>query len=400
MQASKIQAGFAALSIAVLLMSACGGGGGGGTTTGTTTVLSAYVANYGDGTISQYTINPTTGALTPKSPATVCSMIVSSICNANSIPTSVAVDPTGRYAYVANSGDYVISQFTVGSGGALQPMNPATVPSGSGGPTSIAIDPSGKYAYVANSSSHEVVQFTIGVGGALSTPSSMVPLGTTAFPGPVAIAVDPTGKYVYVVDQGSNLIEQFSIVSGGGLQPMSTSTVSTGTNSYPISIGFDPAGTNAYVVNYGNFAGSAVKSTITQYSIAAANTATPGALTPASTAIPTLLNNATSIVIDHAGTYAYVANGSGLYQLPINNSDGSLNTSTSIAPIVTGGTTPQSVAIDSSGKFVYVANQIGNNGISATGSVSQFNVGSGFVYAQDVPAGNQAYFITTAVSIQ
>jgi len=395
MRTNTIQVGFAALSIGVLLISACGGGGGttAGTTTGTTTVLSAYVANYGDGTISQYTINPSTGALTPKSPATVCSMIVSSICYANSIPTSVAVDPTGRYAYVANSGDYVISQFTVGSGGVLQPMNPATVPSGSGGPTSIAIDPSGKYAYVANNSSHEVVQFTIGVGGVLSAPSSTVLLGTTAFPGPVAIAIDPTGKHVYVVDQGSNLIEQFSIDANGGLSKIGSGSVSPGPTSYPISIGIDPTGSNAYVVNYG----SGVQSTITQYTIATANTATPGALSLASTAAPPQLQHATSIVIDHAATYAYVANGSGLYQLPI-KSDGSLNTGSSIAPILTGGTTPQSVAIDPSGKFVYVANQYGAT--AQNGSVSQFNVGSGFTYAQDVPAGNQAYFITTATSIQ
>lgn len=389
MQASKIQTGFAALSIVVLLMTACGGGGGGGGTTSvTTTVLSAYVVNYGDGTISQYTINPTTGALTPKSPATVPSIAGNTV----SLPTSIVVDPTGKYAYVANSGGYVISQFTIGPGGVLQRMNPATVQSGSAGsgPTSIAVDPSGRYAYVANSLSHEVVQFTIGVGGALSTPSSTVSLGTTAFPGPVAITVDPTGKYVYVVDRGSNLIEQFSIVAGGGLQPMSTPTVSTGTNSYPISIGFDPAGKYAYVVNYG-----LSNSTITQYSIATATT--PGALTLASTATPTQLINATSIVIDHKGTYAYVANGSGLYQLPINN-DGSLNAS--VAPTLTGGTTPQSVAIDPSDNFVYVANQLGNNGTSATGSVSQFNIGSGFTYALDVPAGNQAYFITTAASIQ
>ncbi|MGA7595870.1 MAG: beta-propeller fold lactonase family protein [Gallionella sp.] len=392
MRTNRIQAGFAALSIVVLLMSACGGGGEG--VTGTTTVLSAYVANYGDGTISQYTINPSTGALTPKSPPTVVS---DSALPASSGPTSIAVavySGYAKYAYIANS-LAGISQFTIGRGGVLQAMNPASVLSGGGGlsPTSVAVDPSGKYLYAVNSSGDEIAQFTIGMSGALTpmSPNPTVSYGTGS--GTYAsIAVDPTGQFVYVADWSNNLIAQFTIGAGGALQTMTA--VSTGPNSYPISIGFDPAGKYAYVVNYGN-AGSSVKSTVTQYSIATSGT--PGALASVSTATPTQLDNATSIAIDKAGAYAYVACGYGLYQLPI-YSDGSLIIS--VAPILTGGTTPQSVAIDPSGKFVYVTNQIGNNGISATGSVSQFNVGTGFVYAKDVSAGNQAYFITTAVSIQ
>ncbi len=153
MHTSKIQVGFAVLSIVVLLMSACGGGGGGGgTTPGTTTVLSAYVANYGDNSISQYTINPTTGALTPKSPATICAVPPQTTSCTVSGPQSVAVEPSGKYVYVANS-VAGISQFTIGPGGVLQPMNPATVQSGPYGnsPTSVAVDPSGKYLYAVNS---------------------------------------------------------------------------------------------------------------------------------------------------------------------------------------------------------------------------------------------------------
>lgn len=398
MQASKRQAGFAALSIVVLLMTACGGGGGGSTTAGTSTVQSAYVANYGDGTISQYTINPSTGALTPKTPAT----LISTPGNSNSLPTSIAiaVDATGngKYAYVANS-NADISQFTIGPGGVLQPMNPATVQSGpsGNGPTSIAIDPSGKYLYAVNSLGLEIAQFSIGTGGgliAMPTPTVSLP-GTT--PGVYAsIAVDPTGKYVYVADQVNNMVEQFSIGTTGGLSPIGSGSI-TVPSAYPISIGFNPAGKYAYMLNYGTGSGVPPTSSITQYSIATSGT--PGALTSSYTVTPpTQLSNATSIVIDKAGVYAYVVCGNGLYQLPISSTNGNLTTSG--APIATGGTTPQSVAIDPTGKFAYVANKNGNNGTSATGSVSQFNVGSGFTYAQDVPAGNQAYFITTAVSIQ
>jgi len=409
MQASKIQAGFAALSIVVLLMSACGGGGGGGgsTTTGTSMVLSAYVANYFDGTISQYTINSSTGALTPKTPATV----VSTPGNSNSLPTSiaVAVDATGngKYAYVANSfAD--ISQFTIGSGGVLQPMNPATVSSGPFGlsPTSVAVDPSGKYLYAANPSGNEVAQFNINpTTGVLTSmtqatvcaiPPQQAPctIPASGYSSYAYVTVDPRGKYVYVTNQNDNSVSQFTInPTTGALTPMGTATVPTG--SAPISIAVDPFDTYAYVVNYG----SGVQSTITQYSIAGVTSATPGALTFASTAAPTQLNNATSIVIDHKGTYAYVANGSGLYQLPI-KSDGSLNTGPSVGPIVTGGTAQQSVAIDPADKFVYVANKY--NQTAMTGSVSHFSIDTGGALSlqNQINAGGLAYFITTAVSIQ
>jgi DNA-binding beta-propeller fold protein YncE len=45
-------------------------------------------------------------------------------------PHAVTVDPTGRYAYVANSGDNNVSQYTIGAGGALNVMTPATVGAG------------------------------------------------------------------------------------------------------------------------------------------------------------------------------------------------------------------------------------------------------------------------------
>jgi len=45
-------------------------------------------------------------------------------------PHSVTVDPTGKFAYVANSGDNTVSQYGVGADGALTPMASATVVTG------------------------------------------------------------------------------------------------------------------------------------------------------------------------------------------------------------------------------------------------------------------------------
>jgi 6-phosphogluconolactonase (cycloisomerase 2 family) len=91
---------------------------------------------------------------------------------------SVAVDPTGKYLYVANSGDATVSGFTI-TAGALTSMGTATA-TGAGAsstPTALIVDPSSQYLYVANGDAGTVSLLTIGVGGALTlvgTPVSTV----------------------------------------------------------------------------------------------------------------------------------------------------------------------------------------------------------------------------------
>jgi 6-phosphogluconolactonase (cycloisomerase 2 family) len=72
---------------------------------------------------------------------------------------------------VANYADSSVSQYTIGAGGALNPMTPATVGTGTGRPYSVTVDPTGRYAYVANVGDNTVLQYTIGAGGALSAMS-------------------------------------------------------------------------------------------------------------------------------------------------------------------------------------------------------------------------------------
>src|SRR6516225_7083650 len=63
-----------------------------------------YVANANSNNVSGYTLNPTTGALTP---------ISGSPFAAGSGPFSVAVDPTGKFAYVANETSNNVSGYTI-----------------------------------------------------------------------------------------------------------------------------------------------------------------------------------------------------------------------------------------------------------------------------------------------
>jgi DNA-binding beta-propeller fold protein YncE len=51
-------------------------------------------------------------------------------------PLSVTIDPSGKYAYVANQVSNDISQYAIGADGSLTPVASATVAAG-GGPVSI-----------------------------------------------------------------------------------------------------------------------------------------------------------------------------------------------------------------------------------------------------------------------
>jgi uncharacterized repeat protein (TIGR01451 family) len=93
---------------------------------------SAYVVNNGDNSVSQYTINPSTGDLSPMSPATV---------PAGSEPTAIALSPDSMSAYVVNPADNTVSQYDIASAtGALSPKAPATVSAGLS-PAGLAVGP-------------------------------------------------------------------------------------------------------------------------------------------------------------------------------------------------------------------------------------------------------------------
>jgi 6-phosphogluconolactonase len=89
-----------------------------------------YVSNQADDTVSAYSIDAKTGALTsiPGSP----------FATGNS-PSSVAVDPTAQFAYVANWRDGTVSGYSIDANtGALTPISGSPFATGSL-PRSIAI---------------------------------------------------------------------------------------------------------------------------------------------------------------------------------------------------------------------------------------------------------------------
>ena len=62
----------------------------------------------------------------------------------------MAFDPTGKFAYVTNENGMTVSAYTINAtSGALTPV--AGSPFGTGnGPSAVAVDPTGRFAYVTN----------------------------------------------------------------------------------------------------------------------------------------------------------------------------------------------------------------------------------------------------------
>jgi 6-phosphogluconolactonase len=157
----------------------------------------------------------------------------------------IAIDPSGKYAYVANLNGNSISEYAIAANGTLSPLTPATVTTTN--PRSIAIDPKGPYVYVANGTSElnstvgqSVSQYTIAGTGAL-TP--MTPATVAAGIGASSVTVDPTDQYVYVANRGSvspytpgSTVSQYVIGATGGLTPLGTATVAAGTAPAAVAV--------------------------------------------------------------------------------------------------------------------------------------------------------------------
>jgi 6-phosphogluconolactonase (cycloisomerase 2 family) len=181
----------------------------------------AYVANYGDGSVWEYSVSAGDGSLT------FLGMVA-----AGSGPNGIVVDPSGRFVYVPNNGDGKISQYSIDGGGLLTPIAGA-VNSGAG-TWSITLDTAGKNAYVANRTTATVTHYTIDATGALTLAVPLAPATNpvAAGAGSTSLAIDPSGSFAYVTDRNSpapSTISQFSVAANGDLTPLATPTAQAGT---------------------------------------------------------------------------------------------------------------------------------------------------------------------------
>ena len=97
------------------------------------------------------------------------------------------------------------------------------------GATDIALDPTGKFAYVTNQNANTLSAYTINASSGALTPVSGSPFATTYIP--ATFAVHPNGTLVYTFNKsvsGSSPMEAFQLdTSSGALTALSTSPFMT-----------------------------------------------------------------------------------------------------------------------------------------------------------------------------
>jgi 6-phosphogluconolactonase (cycloisomerase 2 family) len=159
-------------------------------------------------TIDTVTSDPTAGNLTPFA---TNPQVPTAIPGG---PSSVTIDPLDRFVYVANSFGNTVSGWTINStSGALTaiPGSPfgGTTFSNTATVAALAIDPSGQFLYGTDSTNNDVVAFAINpTTGALTALSTGSTLATGN--GPNAEGIDPSGHFLYVVNSFDQTISMYA----------------------------------------------------------------------------------------------------------------------------------------------------------------------------------------------
>ena len=165
-----------------------------------------YVPNEGGllgnagGIFSAFKVDPATGAL---------SVVPGSPFQAGEAVSDVAVDPAGRYVYVSsiiNGSTGILYVFSVDpTTGSLTPLSGAPFP-GAGGP--IAIDPTGRFLY-AGVYSYDLQVFSIDPVSGVPTPIAGSPFvfpGSEDYSNSAPFVIDPSGNFVYFQSSSISLI--------------------------------------------------------------------------------------------------------------------------------------------------------------------------------------------------
>jgi YVTN family beta-propeller protein len=262
---------------------------------------------------------------------TATNEIVGTPVEAGVEPSSIAITPDGRYAYVADFGGESVSVIETGLRRKL-----TTIEKVGKGPFGIAITPNGEYAYVTDRLSDQVA--VISTQAKRVVKSITLPVGSE----PTGVAIAPNGKFAYVADHSKNQVEVIDT------ETMSVTGSAIEVGEGPMGIEFTPAGT-AYVVDE------------TSKEVSAINTATKGVT---KTPLSKESGEPRGIAISPDGTKAFVV---GLGTGPVSVIDTVTNRVT--REIEVEGV-PQEVSLSANGKVLYVTE-------SGTPQVEVFNAETG-----------------------
>jgi 6-phosphogluconolactonase len=207
------------------------------------------------GGITAYSINPTTGRLT----------FINNGITRGSIPAHVIVDPSGKYALVAN---YIGANFTVipiqSNGGvgtatdvfAVTGKGPNTARQEAPHPHQILPDPAGKYIYGPDLGTDKVWSWTLDAGGHLIPNPNLDADLVASGSGPRHMSFHPSGNFAYVIDEMVSSVTAFKVDKTAGtftwIQTISTLPDNFTGESSTAEIIVHPSGKWVYGSNRGH----------------------------------------------------------------------------------------------------------------------------------------------------
>lgn len=344
-----------------------------------------YSANSGNGTVSAFNIDATTGALA----------LIGSY-GAGTGPRTVVIHPSGKFAYLTNTNSGNISAYNIDQpSGAL--TNLAASPySTSVNPYGASIDPQGRFLYIGheNAAVAGVSGYTIDQASGALTLIAGSPFAVAAGSTPVSVMVSPDGNHLYVgSSQSTTTAHAFTINQATGSLTQIAGSPFTLIND-AISVYVHPSGRFVYYAQY--FAPTGV--------VGLSRDSASGSLSLLAGS-PFAAGLAPGFVMgDVNGRFVFVANSgdaggtAAISAFTVNTTTGQLS-AISGSPFAAGAN-PISVAFDETSRFVYTANT-GSNTASAytlnstTGVITQI---SGSPYA--IGAGTGPFGIAVAGSNQ
>jgi 6-phosphogluconolactonase len=169
-----------------------------------------------------FTLNTTTGALVSSG-----TLAVSPTTSDNGL----AVDSTTTFLYIARSGTGGgVAVFGIGAAGKLTSVTGSPFTAGTG-PTSVTLDSTGKYVYVANRTDGNISGFAIGTGAALTAVTgSPFASGIQV----TSLGIDQSGKYLLAASFGGSpdlSMYSFDAATAGKLNLATSTATGTGTSN-------------------------------------------------------------------------------------------------------------------------------------------------------------------------
>src|SRR5437879_1553483 len=147
-----------------------------------------------------------------------------------STPNAVVADPAGKFLYVADRGTFKLFGYTIdATTGFLTPIGSPVFASV---PFALAMHPSGKFLLMANGPG-SVTTYSIDSTGA----ATFVGLTASAAGGAISVAVDPSGKFAYTANVNGNTVSAYGVdASTGSLTQIPGSPFRAGANPYFVAV--------------------------------------------------------------------------------------------------------------------------------------------------------------------